>query len=84
MTPAAMGRRSLCENDLGVRDVELIQSWIGTLRLHGIDPYRYSRRRAVTGSRSTPLPESLSSRRVCGIELFTDNPLRSDLHGLPH
>lgn len=41
--PIAMGRRNwlFCSSEVGAEAVGIIQSLIGTCRLHGIDPYTY-------------------------------------------
>jgi hypothetical protein len=54
-----------------------------TCRLHGVDPYTYlvdvlQRVAQHPASRVAELTPRLWK------QLFADNPLRSDLHGLPH
>jgi transposase len=80
-----MGRRSwlFCWTELGARDVGIIQSLIVTCRLHGVDPYTYlvdvlQRVAQHPASRVAELTPRLWKQH------FADNPLRSDLHGLPH
>jgi transposase len=80
-----MGRRSwlFCWTELGARDVGIIQSLLVTCRLHGVDPYTYlvdvlQRVSQHPASRVAELTPRLWK------QLFADNPLRSDLHGLPH
>ena len=80
-----MGRRSwlFCWTELGARDVGIIQSLIVTCRLHGVDPYTYlvdvlQRVALHPASRVAELTPRLWK------EHFADNPLRSDLHGLPN
>lgn len=79
-----MGRRSwlFCWTELGARDVGIIQSLIVTCRLHGVDPYTYlvdvlQRIAQQPASRVAELTPRLWKQH------FADNPLRSDLHGLP-
>jgi hypothetical protein len=79
-----MGRRSwlFCWTELGARDVGIIQSLIVTCRLHGVDPYTYlvdvlQRVALHPASRVAELTPRLWKQH------FADNPLRSDLHGLP-
>lgn len=80
-----MGRRSwlFCWTELGARDVGIIQSLIVTCRLHGVDPYTYlvdvlQRVALHPASRVAELTPRLWKLH------FADNPLRSDLHGLPN
>ena len=80
-----MGRRSwlFCWTELGARDVGIIQSLIVTCRLHGVDPYTYlvdvlQRVAQHPASRVAELTPRLWKQH------FADNPLRSDLHGLPN
>jgi len=79
-----MGRRSwlFCWTELGARDVGIIQSLIVTCRLHDVDPYTYlvdvlQRVALHPASQVAELTPRLWK------QLFADNPLRSDLHGLP-
>jgi hypothetical protein len=79
-----MGRRSwlFCWTELGARDVGIIQSLIVTCRLHGVDPYSYlvdvlQRVAQHPASRVAELTPRLWKQH------FAENPLRSDLHGLP-
>jgi transposase len=79
-----MGRRSwlFCWTELGARHVGIIQSLIVTCRLHGVDPYTYlvdvlQRIGEHPASRVAELTPRLWKQH------FADNPLRSDLHGLP-
>jgi hypothetical protein len=79
-----MGRRSwlFCWTELGARDVGIIQSLLVTCRLHGVDPYTYlvdvlQRIAQHPASRVAELTPRLWKQH------FADNPLRSDLHGLP-
>ncbi len=81
----SMGRRSwlFCWTELGARDVGIIQSLLVTCRLHGVDPYTYlvdvlQRIAQHPASRVAELTPSLWKQH------FADNPLRSDLHGLPN
>ena len=79
-----MGRKSwlFCWTELGAKHVGIIQSLIVTCRLHGIDPYTYlvdvlqrvGQHPAARVAELTP--------RLWKIN-FADNPLRSDLYGLP-
>jgi hypothetical protein len=80
-----MGSRSwlFCWTELGARDVGIIQSLIVTCRLHGVDPYTYlvdvlQRVAQHPASRVAELTPRLWKQH------FADNPLRSDLHGLPN
>ncbi len=80
-----MGRRSwlFCWTELGARDVGIIQSLIVTCRLHDVDPYTYlvdvlQRVAQHPASRVAELTPRLWK------QFFADNPLRSDLHGLPN
>ncbi len=80
-----MGRRSwlFCWTELGARDVGIIQSLIVTCRLHGVDPYTYlvdvlQRVAQHPASRVAELTPRLWK------QYFADNPLRSDLHGIPN
>lgn len=79
-----MGRKSwlFCWTELGARHVGIIQSLIVTCRLHGVDPYTYLvdvlQRIAVhPASRVAELTPRLWKQH------FANNPMRSDLHGLP-
>jgi transposase len=79
-----MGRKSwlFCWTELGARHVGIIQSLIVTCRLHGVDPYTYlvdvlQRVGEHPASRVAELTPRLWK------QLFANNPLRSDLHGLP-
>ena len=79
-----MGRKSwlFCWTELGAKHVGIIQSLIVTCRLHGIDPYTYlvdvlqrvAQHPAARVAELTP--------RLWKIH-FAENPLRSDLYGLP-
>jgi len=78
-----MGRKSwlFCWTELGAKHVGIIQSLIVTCRLHGVDPYTYlvdvlQRVSMHPASRVADLTPRLWK------QLFADNPLRSDLHGL--
>ena len=79
-----MGRKSwlFCWTELGARHVGIIQSLIVTCRLHGVDPYTYLvdvlQR---VGEHPASRVAELTPRRWK--QHFADNPLRSDLHGLP-
>ncbi len=80
-----MGRRSwlFCWTELGARDVGIIQSLIVTCRLHGVDPYTYlvdvlQRVAQHPAARVAELTPRLWKQH------FADNPLRSDLYGLPN
>ena len=79
-----MGRKSwlFCWTELGARHVGIIQSLIVTCRLHGIDPHTYlvdvlQRVGQHPAARVAELTPRLWKQH------FADNPLRSDLHGLP-
>jgi transposase len=79
-----MGRKAwlFCWTELGARHVGIIQSLIVTCRLHGIDPYTYlvdvlQRVGEHPAARVAELTPRLWKQH------FADNPLRSDLHGLP-
>ena len=79
-----MGRKSwlFCWTELGAKHVGIIQSLMVTCRLHGIDPYTYlvdvlqrvGQHPAARVAELTP--------RLWKVH-FADNPLRSDLYGLP-
>jgi transposase len=78
-----MGRRSwlFCWTELGAKHVGIIQSLIVTCRLHGVDPYTYlvdvlQRVAEHPAARVAELTPRLWKQH------FSDNPLRSDLHGL--
>jgi transposase len=78
-----MGRKSwlFCWTELGAKHVGIIQSLIVTCRLHGVDPYTYlvdvlQRVSLHPASRVADLTPRLWK------QLFSDKPLRSDLHGL--
>ena len=79
-----MGRKSwlFCWTELGAKHVGIIQSLIVTCRLHGIDPYTYLvdvlQR---VGQHPAARVAELTPRRWK--VHFADNPLRSDLFGLP-
>jgi transposase len=79
-----MGRKSwlFCWTELGAKHVGIIQSLIVTCRLHGVDPYTYlvdvlQRVAEHPASRVAELTPRLWKTH------FANNPLRSDLHGLP-
>jgi transposase len=79
-----MGRKSwlFCWTELGAKQVGIIQSLIVTCRLHGIDPYTYlvdvlQRVGQHPAARVAELTPRLWKQH------FADNPLRSDLYGLP-
>jgi len=79
-----MGRKSwlFCWTELGAKQVGIIQSLIVTCRLHGIDPYTYlvdvlQRVGQHPAARVAELTPRLWKQH------FADNPLRSDLVGLP-
>ena len=79
-----MGRKSwlFCWTELGAKHVGIIQSLIVTCRLHGIEPYTYlvdvlQRVGQYPAARVAEL-----TPRLWKIH-FADNPLRSDLYGLP-
>jgi transposase len=78
-----MGRRSwlFCWTELGARDVGIIQSLIVTCRLHDVDPYTYL---VDVLQRVAQHPASQVAELTPRLwkQLFADNPLRSDLHGL--
>lgn len=78
-----MGRKSwlFCWTEIGAKHVGIIQSLIVTCRLHGVDPYTYlvdvlQRVSLHPASRVADLTPRLWK------QLFSDKPLRSDLHGL--
>ena len=68
-----------CWTELGAKHVGVIQSLIVTCRLHGIDPYTYL---VDVLQRISDLPDSrvaeLTPRRWK--ELYSADPLRSDIH----
>ncbi len=76
-----MGRRNwmFCWTELGAKQVGIVQSLFVTCRLHGIDPYTYLvdvlQR---VGQHPASQVEQLTPRMWK--TLFSDNPLRSDLH----
>lgn len=77
-----MGRKnwSFCWTELGAKHVGIVQSLIVTCRLHGIDPYTYlvdvlQRVGQHPAARVAELTPRLWKQH------FTDQPLRSDLHG---
>lgn len=79
-----MGRKSwlFCWTELGAKHVGIIQSLIVTCRLHGIDPYTYlvdvlQRVGQHPAARVAELTPRLWKQH------FANNPLRSDLYGLP-
>jgi transposase len=80
-----MGRKSwlFCWTELGAKHVGIIQSLIVTCRLHGIEPYTYlvdvlQRIGQHPAARVAELTPRLWKQH------FADNPLRSDLVGLPN
>ena len=80
--PTGRKSRLFCWTELGARHVGIIQSLIVTCRLHGIDPYTYlvdvlQRVGQHPAARVAELTPRLWKQH------FADNPLRSDLHGLP-
>jgi transposase len=79
-----MGRKFwlFCWTEFGAKHVGIIQSLIVTYRLHGIDPYAYlvdvlQRVGQHPAARVAELTPRLWKQH------FAENPLRSDLYGLP-
>ena len=78
-----MGRRNwlFCWTELGAKHVGIVQSLIATCRLHEINPYDYlvdvlQRVGQHLASRVQELTPRMWK------QLFSANPLRSDLHDL--
>ena len=70
-----------CWTELGAKHVGMMQSLLTTCKLHDIDPYEYLvdvlQR---VGQHPASRVAELTPRRWK--ELFADNPLRSNLHGI--
>jgi IS66 C-terminal element len=80
--PAPLRRASQTPSTLGARHVGIIQTLLVTCRLHDIDPYPYlvdvlQRVGQHPAARVAELTPRLWKQH------FADNPLRSDLYGLP-
>jgi len=67
--------------ELGARHVDIVQSLLATCRLHDINPYEYF---VDVLQRVGQHPASLVHQLTPRIwkEMFSDNPIRSDLHDL--
>ena len=82
--PIAMGKRSwlFCSSEVGAEAVGIIQSLIGTCRLHGIDPYTYLIDVLQRVGRHPAREVSALTPRVWK-QRFAAAPLRSDIerHG---
>jgi transposase len=79
-----MGRKSwlFCWTELGARDVGILQSLIVTCRLHDIDPYTYLVD-VLQRIQTHPAKQVAALTPRLWKQLFADNPMRSDLHGIP-
>lgn len=78
-----MGRKNwlFCWTELGAKHVGIVQSLIATCRLHDINPYDYL---VDVLQRVGQHPASLAHQLTPRLwkQLFSANPLRSDLHDL--
>ena len=78
--PIVLGKRNwhFCWTELGAEHVGIIQSLIATCKMHRIDPYTYLVDVLLrVGKHPANKVDELTPRNW--IQLFGDNPMRSDL-----